>query len=223
MATGRIPNIEGGIQPTLLTTTGDIMYASSANNPARLGIGSSAQVLTVASGVPSWATPSTGGMTLISTTTLTGATVTLSSIPQTYNNLYLVIQNFKPSVDGDYFTFRFNGISTNTYQEAAPYDTSTDASKTGFNKIGGSRQFLRSDSTTALGFGIIQIFDYTNTVTNKVALFNGFSNDDTNPTTTWRVGGGTGTSTATSAITSLDFLTTGGNFTSGTVLLYGVK
>jgi hypothetical protein len=40
-----------------LTTTGDIYYASAANTPARLGIGSSAQVLTVASGVPTWATP----------------------------------------------------------------------------------------------------------------------------------------------------------------------
>jgi len=59
MTVGRLPNIEGGIQPTLLTTTGDIIYASSASNPARLGIGSSAQVLTVAGGVPSWATPST--------------------------------------------------------------------------------------------------------------------------------------------------------------------
>jgi len=57
MTAGRIPSIEGGIQPTLLSTTGDIMYASSASNPARLAIGSSAQVLTVASGIPSWATP----------------------------------------------------------------------------------------------------------------------------------------------------------------------
>ena len=56
MTAGRIPSIEGGIQPTLLSTTGDIMYASSASNPARLAIGSSAQVLTVASGIPSWAT-----------------------------------------------------------------------------------------------------------------------------------------------------------------------
>ena len=40
-----------------LTTTGDIYYASAANTPARLGIGSSAQVLTVAGGIPSWATP----------------------------------------------------------------------------------------------------------------------------------------------------------------------
>ncbi len=40
-----------------LTTTGDIYYASSANTPARLGIGSAGNVLTVASGIPSWAAP----------------------------------------------------------------------------------------------------------------------------------------------------------------------
>ena len=40
------------------TTLGDISYASStANTNTRLGIGSTGQVLTVASGVPSWATP----------------------------------------------------------------------------------------------------------------------------------------------------------------------
>lgn len=38
-----------------LTTTGYIYYASSASTPARLGIGSSTQVLTVAGGVPTWA------------------------------------------------------------------------------------------------------------------------------------------------------------------------
>jgi len=49
------------IAKTLTTTTGDILYASSANTPARLGIGSSGQVLTVASGIPAWAAPSTVG------------------------------------------------------------------------------------------------------------------------------------------------------------------
>lgn len=41
-----------------LTTTGDIYYASSANTPARLGIGSTNQVLTVSGGIPSWGSPS---------------------------------------------------------------------------------------------------------------------------------------------------------------------
>jgi hypothetical protein len=37
-----------------LTTTGDIYYASSANTPARLGIGSTDQVLKVSGGIPAW-------------------------------------------------------------------------------------------------------------------------------------------------------------------------
>ncbi len=41
-----------------LTTTGDTIYSSSGTTAARLGIGSTGQVLTVASGLPSWATPS---------------------------------------------------------------------------------------------------------------------------------------------------------------------
>ena len=54
------PVIASVINNTLTSTTGDIIYASAANTPARLGIGSSAQVLTVASGIPSWATPASG-------------------------------------------------------------------------------------------------------------------------------------------------------------------
>jgi hypothetical protein len=44
-----------------MTTTGDIIYSSPGSTPVRLGIGSASQVLTVASGVPSWATPAGGG------------------------------------------------------------------------------------------------------------------------------------------------------------------
>ncbi len=48
----------GAIPKTLTTTTGDIIYASAANTPARLGIGTTDQVLKVTAGVPAWATPS---------------------------------------------------------------------------------------------------------------------------------------------------------------------
>jgi hypothetical protein len=45
-----------------MTTTGDTIYSSSGSTPARLGIGTSGQVLTVSgAGVPSWATPAGGG------------------------------------------------------------------------------------------------------------------------------------------------------------------
>ena len=92
MTISRIPSVEGGIQPTLLSTTGDIMYASSASNPARLAIGSSAQVLTVASGIPSWATPASAAVSHVrvinSTTSLVnGATTKLTFTTESYDTL----------------------------------------------------------------------------------------------------------------------------------------
>ena len=47
----------------LLTGVGDIVYSSAANTPARLAAGSDTEVLTLASGVPSWAAPTTGDIT----------------------------------------------------------------------------------------------------------------------------------------------------------------
>ena len=49
------------INNTLTSTTGDIIYASGANTPARLGIGTEGFVLTVTSGVPAWSASSGGG------------------------------------------------------------------------------------------------------------------------------------------------------------------
>ena len=63
-----VANIDG-----LLTTTGDTFYASAAGTPARLGVGSTGQVMTVAAGVPSWATPASG-LTLITSATFSGST-----------------------------------------------------------------------------------------------------------------------------------------------------
>jgi hypothetical protein len=63
-----------------MTTTGDILYASAANTPARLGIGSSGQVLTVSGGVPTWATAAGGGKVL---QVVYGSTSTDTSITST--------------------------------------------------------------------------------------------------------------------------------------------
>jgi len=61
-ATTSVPGIQvEAIPKTTITTTGDIIYASAANTPARLGIGTEGYVLTVSSGVPSWSAPTGGG------------------------------------------------------------------------------------------------------------------------------------------------------------------
>ncbi len=61
------------------TTLGDIAYQSStANTKTRLAIGTNGQVLTVASGVPSWATP-VGGSTFSGTMLFNTANISLNS------------------------------------------------------------------------------------------------------------------------------------------------
>ncbi len=51
-----------GLSP--ITTTGDIIYSSSGTTNSRLGIGSAGQILTVAGGVPTWATGGGGSSPL---------------------------------------------------------------------------------------------------------------------------------------------------------------
>ena len=103
------------IQNAIVDAKGDLIGATAADTPARLAVGTDGQVLTAdsteATGLK-WATLSSGGMTLISTTSLTGASVTLSSIPSTYNNLQLVIRGYKDNDNGNGAWVRINGDST---------------------------------------------------------------------------------------------------------------
>jgi hypothetical protein len=47
-------------------TTGDILYSNTTTGLAKLGIGSTGQVLKVSSGIPSWSAPPSGGINYIS-------------------------------------------------------------------------------------------------------------------------------------------------------------
>jgi len=68
MTVGRIPSVEGGIQPTLLTTKGDIIVATGNATLVRQGVGTDGQVLTAdsaqADGVK-WATPAVATPTFV--------------------------------------------------------------------------------------------------------------------------------------------------------------
>jgi len=53
-------NTGGSGMANPMTTTGDIIYSSSGSTPARRGIGSNGQILTVSGGVPVWANAPSG-------------------------------------------------------------------------------------------------------------------------------------------------------------------
>ena len=80
------------IAKSVLTTKGDIIYASAANTPARLGIGSAGQFLSIANGIPAWVnnpntdTKNTAGSTdSVEKLYLVGAKSQAAN-PQTYSN-----------------------------------------------------------------------------------------------------------------------------------------
>jgi hypothetical protein len=101
-----------------MTTTGDTIYSSSGSTPARLGIGSTGQVLTVAGGLPSWATPSGAGAnwSLLNTggTSLSGTTTTISGISSKDKIMVVVRGASSGSSDANIY-LRVNNLSTNIY------------------------------------------------------------------------------------------------------------
>jgi len=215
-------NAGAAINKTIIDAAGDLIYGTAADTAARLAIGTANQVLTVNSGAtaPQWTTISTGGMTLISTTTLTGSSVTLSSIPATYNNLQVVIRNARPNTDNTTLKFRFNADSNSNrhHQRAFSSDVqdqlifnATDVTFTGGD-----------DDTTGQGLTIIDFPDYANTTTWKMAKSFSLTNDHTDATNFDRRPIFSFYN-QTSAISSLSFFPSTGNFAAGTILLYGVK
>jgi hypothetical protein len=207
------------------TTTGAIAYRSATSNVNNsLPIGTAGQVLTVNSGAtaPEWQTISAGGMTLINTggTTLTGASVTISSIPSGYVNLVLIIRDFLPVDDGAELRCRINADSNTRYE----YFSTNSANNGGGAVAFGSTYFQVADGDNAVteGLSYIEFFDYSNTVTWKTGRFQVLSVDQTT-NTSFRSYNGTWMYNQTGAITSLVFSATSGNMTSGTAFLYGVK
>jgi hypothetical protein len=204
------------------TTLADLAYRSStANVNTRLGIGTTGQVLTVAGGVPSWATPASGGMTLISTTTLNAATITLSSIPQSYTNLLINISGVTSS-GGSSMRMKINSDTTNTSvvfvagDGGAGDQISTFMTDTYFPFT--SRAM---DASNANNVSTIIFNQYASTTAHKSTNFNA-QFIASNSTRYCYVGAGSFAST--SAISSLEFyMTNSASFSTGTVLLYGVK
>ena len=209
------------IQNAIVDAKGDLIAATAADTPARLAVGTNGQILTAdstASTGLAWATPSNGSMTLISTTSLTGGSVVLSSIPQTYNDLYLVIRNFAPATDNARLYLRFNGVTSAAYNGTGSYNAT--------NGVGSGDNFIAlsdgADNSATQSLGQMRITDYTNATTFKTILgyyltMNATTSTNINNQFT------AGYHFNTAAITSITLYASTGNLSAGTALLYGVK
>jgi hypothetical protein len=212
-----------------MTTTGDTIYSSSGSTPARLGIGSTGQVLTVSGGVPTWASAASGGgFTLIATATPSAAsTFSFTSIPTTtYKHLMIVANELVWSATGNAVKMRF--ATGSYYSSKVMY--MTDAPSYGCDAGGrGDAYFGASQNegcpivkgyTNGGNFGdissksVIWIYDMQNTTQDRLVEWRSFGQAIATV--------GQGNYENTAALDTIEFATTAGTVT-GTVKLYGVN
>jgi hypothetical protein len=206
----------------ILTATGDTLYASAANTPARLAVGATGQVLTVTAGVPAWAG---GAVKLGEATPTSGQTVTFSSLPAVAHMRIMARVVHDDTSAGNahrVIALRFNGDSGANYnymlqgKDGAGTETTTQV-----------------DAATILGFGwlgdiggsfTVDIVD-TGAATSKSVHAFGISRISSASTgTNWRSFQGSGLWTTAAVVTSVAVTVITDNYAGAgnRISLYGV-
>ena len=208
-----------------LTTKGDLYGFGTSD--ARIPIGTNNHVLTADSTETlglKWAAPATGGMTLLSTTTLSGTSTLISSVNQTYNNLFIIIKNIDVS------------SGTNAYVRIEPNSTTNAVSYSNIIARGGTiatqgdptfpgmplgyDEYAASNTNNACA---LEIYNYASTSSHKpFNLANAYVANSTNATISINSSGSYRSNTE---ITEFRVYSgsAGSSFNGGTVLIYGVK
>lgn len=224
MASSAFPEPISGIKESLLDAAGDIVYASADNTPARLAIGSSAQVLTVSSGIPAWAAASAGALTLISTTSFSAVS------SQQFNNVfsgtyqnYKVIAGIHTDTNAAELRLRYNvsgtdvttGYRTALFQIGSSNTTQTLGGATTYITLG----LMRGSTVCKNGYDMT-IYD-PNTAGQRRGLSFTAWNAYGNPGTDGAYIGAGDELNAGSAYTGFTLIGSGGTIT-GTVRIYGL-
>jgi len=203
---------------TAITTNGDLIYGTGSGTFTRRGIGSTGDVLTVSGGVPTWATPAAGGgMTSIASGSLSGSSVSLTSISGSYKNLVLIIRNFRPSDDGAELCSTVNSVTTNYGKSASITEINVNATSNSWLQFA-----RRQDNSQANGLMQFEFIDYANATTWKMVDAFAMTQDSVD-TTQWNIQRSSFVTRQTAAISSIQLFPDTGTFTSGTYILYGVN
>jgi hypothetical protein len=204
---------------TAIDAKGDLVPGTGADTFSRLAVGANDTVLTADSTTATglkWANGS--GMTLLSTTTLSGASTTIT-IGSGYNNVSIIIYGMTNNTANGVFSIKpNNSAALATYVRMVGANAGSVVNQ---QYVAGLIETYENPSrTNADNVWELNISQYASTVSykpftvsanhlaaggNQVAIFGG------------------GSLVTTSAITSIVLANSGGTFSAGTVLVYGVK
>jgi hypothetical protein len=205
----------------VITTAGDLLYGTAADTVARLGIGTAGQVLKVNSGAtaPEWgAAAAGGGMTLISTTTLSGASTTISVASNTYIDLVMQLDNIDCSADANVL-IQLNGETGATAYAQVNLGAKGGTADEEYGLTFGIRLEVQGFGTTGNNSTNVELYNANSTI-RKVASVNG---GGINGSSQSCVINNTVAVASTAVISSIVVKPESGTFDGGTVRLYGVK
>jgi hypothetical protein len=226
--TGPIPVVTNTVATTF-DAKGDLVVGTGADTFSKLTVGgTNGHTLQVDSSTSTglkWAAPASGGgLTLINTggTTLSGASTSVTSIPGTYKNLHIYIEDFYMGSNNNNGYIQFNTTTSDNYAFIALRRSGGNAEANateGNNDVG--IYFSSVGGTTAQGaFAYFLVPNYAATNHRKVATGVSYTKNDGSPGDYYVMNPIGVLQNSSSAITSVQIVSNG-SYAGGTVYVYG--
>ncbi len=135
--------------------SGDILYATAANTLARLAKGTDGQVLALASGAPAWATPTEGGITTETTSTVnSGTTFTVTDIPTDYTDLEITLAWLSFASGTDTLDIELSDDNGSSWE--GPFEVSAALGSSGDRFCGSIRVIKAGGNAPTTAYKVIQ-------------------------------------------------------------------
>jgi hypothetical protein len=164
--------------------------------------------------IPTASAAQTGGMTLLTTMSLSGSSVTSSSFSSSYKALKIYVKHVIASGAAEFY-LRLNGDTGSNYSWRLLTNATSDSNSGATTNI----RFGNTTSQTDVNLTSYAIIDLMTPSDTDSVFFKSVCSEGTGPTL-WQVAG---VYDNAAAITNITLYPGSGTFTSGSALIYGVN